>query len=183
MHKSGLPSEPKKCRAKSQKGQKTLQIVAGSDRDNTTVLAAVSASGSTLPPLTIFQGKQVHTTWRPSSDPTSEHFPWIYPNESGWMKANVFHKWFVEWEARTRTTNNEGELETCLMIYDGHLSHLNYTTIKLARETRVTILKLPPHTTDLLQPLDVAVFKSLKQKWGAVHSKCTVKVRIRNNNF
>ena len=64
--------------------------------------------------------------------------------------------------------NNEGELETHLMLNDGHLSHVNYITIKLARETRVTILKLPPHTTDLLQPLDVAVFKSLKQKWGAV---------------
>ena len=51
------------------------------------------------------------------------------------MKADVFHKWFVEWEARTRTTNNQGQLETRLMIYDGHLSQVNYATIKLARET------------------------------------------------
>ena len=78
------------------------------------------------------------------------------------MKADVFQKWFVEWEARTKTTNNEGELETRLMIYDGHLSHVNYASIKLARETSVTILKLPPHTTCLLQPLNVAVIKSLK---------------------
>ena len=32
----------------------------------------------------------------------------------------------------------------------------------MARQKSVTIIKLPPHTTDLLQPLDVAVFKSLK---------------------
>ena len=62
------------------------------------------------------------------------------------MKADVFHKWFMELEARTRTTNNESELEACLAIYDGHLSHVNYTTIKLAQETRVTILKLLPHS-------------------------------------
>ena len=37
-----------------------------------------------------------------------------------------------------------------------------YGTIDLARQKSVTIIKLPPHTTDLLQPLDVAVFKSLK---------------------
>ena len=72
VDEAGLPSEPKKCRVVS---QKTLQIVTGSDKDNTTVLAAVSASGTTLPPLIIFQGKQVQTTWRPSSDPTSKHFP------------------------------------------------------------------------------------------------------------
>ena len=54
------------------------------------------------------------------------------------------------------------------MIYGGHLSHVSYATIKLARKTRVTILKLKPNTTDLLQPLHVAVFKSLKQNLGAL---------------
>ena len=170
----------KKC-VVSQKGQKTLQIVTGSDRDNTTVLAAAASSGVTLPPLIVFQGKQVQTTWRPSSDPTSEHFPWVYANGSVWMKADVFHEWFVEWEGRARTTNNEGKLETCLMIYDGHLCHFNYATIKLARETMVAMLKLLPHTTDLLQPL-TKMGSSVIQA-AAENLKCTVKVRIRNNNI
>ena len=69
------PVSQKKCRVVSQNGQKTLQIVTGSDKDNTTVLAAVSASDTALPSLIIFQDKQVQITWRPSSDPTSEHFP------------------------------------------------------------------------------------------------------------
>ena len=41
-----------------------------------------------------------------------------------------------------------------------------YGTIDLARQKSVTIIKLPPHTTDLLQPLDVVVFKSLKDHSG-----------------
>ena len=33
---------------------------------------------------------------------------------------------------------------------------------------KVRIIKLPAHTTDVLQPLDVSVFKSLKDDWGSI---------------
>ena len=56
---TGILHEPKKCKVVSLKGQPTLQIITGSDRDNTTILAAVSGSGETLPPLITFQEKQV----------------------------------------------------------------------------------------------------------------------------
>ena len=52
----------KKCHVELQMGQKTFQIVTGSDRDNTTVLAAVSASVTTFLPLMIFHGKQGQST-------------------------------------------------------------------------------------------------------------------------
>ena len=57
-------------------------------------------------------------------------------------------------------------LEPRILIFDGHLSHLWYYTIKLAQEKNVTIIKLPAYTTDVLQPLDVLCFKSLKVYWG-----------------
>ena len=60
------------------------------------------------------------------------------------------------------TEDHDRELEPRLLIYDGHLSHMWHGTIALARQKKVTIIKLPPHTTDLLQPLHVAVFKSVK---------------------
>ena len=86
------------------------------------------------------------------------------------MKSDIFSKWFCEWESRTRIITEAGNLEHRLMIYDGHPSHLNYDTIKHAWINNVTTLKLPPHTTDLLQPVDVSVFKSLKDKWGMYFS-------------
>ena len=66
------------------------------------------------------------------------------------------------------TEDSISVLEPRLLIYDGHLSHVWYGTLELARQQKVTIIKLPPHTTDLLQPLDVAVFKSLKDHWGDI---------------
>ena len=140
----------------------------GSDGENTTVLAAVSASGKTFPPLIIFQGKQVQTNWQPATDANQEFYARIYLNEKGWMKADIFHKWFVEWEIKSRTENKEGVLETRLMIYNSHLFCVHYVTICYAHEKNVTILKLPLHTTNILQPRDVSVFKSLKEKWGTV---------------
>ena len=49
------------------------------------------------------------------------------------------------------TEDNHRELETQLLSYDGNLSHMWYETIDLSRQESVKIIKLPPHTTDLLQ--------------------------------
>ena len=57
-------------------------------------------------------------------------------------------------------------LEPRLLLYGGHLSHLWYGKIQLAKEKHNTVIKLPAHTTDVLQPLDMSVFKSLKDHWG-----------------
>ena len=55
VDESRVPQEPRKCKLVSLKGQPTLQIITGSDRDNTTILVAVSGSGETLPLLMIFK--------------------------------------------------------------------------------------------------------------------------------
>ena len=83
------------------------------------------------------------------------------------MSSDAFYKWFEEWEVKTRS-HKDGELKPRLLIYDGHLSHIWYGTLELARAQNVTIIKLPPHTRDLLQPLDVSVFKSFKGYWGDI---------------
>ena len=59
-------------------------------------------------------------------------------------------------------------LEPRMLIFDGDLSHLWYDTIKLAQEKDGTIIKLPAHTTDVLQPLNVSCFKSLKDYWSKI---------------
>ena len=130
----GFLISQKKCKVLSLKGQPTLQIITGSDRDNTTILAAVSGCGETLPPLIIFQGKQNQTTWHPSTKPDHKFYPWIYANEKGWMKSDIFYKWFVEWEKKTLSYISDEVLEGRLMIYDGHLSHVGLPTLQCVLE-------------------------------------------------
>lgn len=49
-----------------------------------------------------------------------------------------------------------------LIIEDGHSSHISIEVMNEACKNDVYLLCLPAHTTHILQPLDVAVFKSLK---------------------
>jgi hypothetical protein len=52
-----------------------------------------------------------------------------------------------------------------LIIYDGHSTHIDQSIIETAIKENIKILKLPPHSSHLLQPLDLSVFKSFKGTW------------------
>ena len=54
-----------------------------------------------------------------------------------------------------------------LIIEDGHSSHISTQVIEEACKNDVYLLCLPAHTTHIMQPLDVAVFKSLKGNYKA----------------
>ena len=51
------------------------------------------------------------------------------------------------------------------LFFDGHGFHLTYATVKAAMDDQIIMICLPPRTSHALQPLDVAVFKPLKDKW------------------
>ena len=58
-----------------------------------------------------------------------------------------------------------------LLIMDGHGTHMSIEIIELARSNGVYLLCLPAHTTHILQPLDVGVFKSFKSNFSKACSK------------
>ena len=53
-----------------------------------------------------------------------------------------------------------------LLIQDGHSSHVSIELIEKAHENNVCLLCLPAHTSHILQPLDVGVFKSFKSNFN-----------------
>lgn len=80
-------------------------------------------------------------------------------SEGGSMTQEIFYSFMVKFI-------NDVKERPILLIYDGHLSHMEYKTLKLAKDNGITIIRLPPHTTDLLQPLDVCCFGPIKRKWS-----------------
>jgi DDE superfamily endonuclease len=52
-----------------------------------------------------------------------------------------------------------------LLILDGHNSHVTYRFCKFAADKKIIVIRLPAHTTHVLQPCDVGVFGPLASAW------------------
>lgn len=78
----------------------------------------------------------------------------------GWMTSEIFRNYFIK-----TFVPNVGDKRPILSIYDGHVSHVDSILIETAQNENIHILKLPAHTSHLLQPLDLAVFRSFKAIW------------------
>ena len=54
-----------------------------------------------------------------------------------------------------------------LILYDGHKSHISLTLTECAKQYNVVLFVLPPHTSHITQPLDVAVFGPFKSMYNS----------------
>jgi hypothetical protein len=52
-----------------------------------------------------------------------------------------------------------------LLIIDGHKSHKSLAFQDLCKESKIITLCMPPHTSYILQPLDVGCFAPLKRAY------------------
>ena len=50
----------------------------------------------------------------------------------------------------------------CVLIFDGHRSHTTTAFITYVMRNNIILLRLPPHPSHLLQPLDVRLFGPVK---------------------
>ena len=94
----------------------------------------------------------------------------LYPmSTSGWMEAPNFLEWFTK--LFFPAVEEMVQTGPVVLFLDGHQSHAALPLIELAKDHGVILYALPPHTTHLLQPLDVGVFAPLKQVWSQVLKK------------
>lgn len=149
--------DPSKTKIVGAINKRSVRMTGGSGRENTTVLVSCSASGAKIPLLCVFKGKHVMESWMDDNEVNSTAYT---ASQRGWMDSIIFKNWFL----KVFLPNIPNE-RPVILIYDGHASHCSLEVIKAARDNNVTILKLPPHTTHILQPLDVGIFKSMKVNW------------------
>ena len=105
----------------------------------------------------ICEGKHLYATWKGNTACIPEGTTYGC-SDNGWITSKIFLDWL-------KFFIKEVKQRPLILLCDGHRSHVTLEVILLAHQNDVTIVKFPSHTTHLLQPLDVAVFKGLKIAW------------------
>ncbi|XP_065670926.1 uncharacterized protein LOC136089130 [Hydra vulgaris] len=143
------------------KSKDAYELAGSSGKAMYSVLFCVSADGRYLPPFVVFKGEgYLYSKWVENGPPGCA----FGATASGWMQDFLFENWFVE----HFIPFVDQDQKPILLLYDGHGSHLTYGTIKAAMDNDIQIICLPPNCSHALQPLDVAVFRPLKNEWRKI---------------
>ncbi|XP_073959486.1 uncharacterized protein [Choristoneura fumiferana] len=121
----------------------------------TTVLACINAAGCFIPPMVIFKGVRNIPELSNGSLPNS--LTRLSPK--GWINASLFLEWLKFFAASIPPAR------PVMLIMDSHASHINPSVLEYARYEHIVLFTMPAHTSHLLQPLDVGVFRPLKVAW------------------
>jgi hypothetical protein len=101
---------------------------------------------------------QPHNTWV-KEDSASQCI--IRTSKTGWINSELLETWFEEvvvpWA--------EGKTGAKAVFLDNCSAHFSEHVIKRCEELNIKFIPLPPNSTWLTQPCDVALFRSLKLSW------------------
>ena len=125
-----------------------------------TIIIAINASGHALPPQIIMAGKKHQSQWY-SAIPKNYR---ISLSDNGWTNDILGFEWLQEMFEKHTASQTAGKYR--LLILDGHSSHATASFDQFCTERRIIPLYMPPHSSHLLQPLDISCFAPLKHYYG-----------------
>ena len=141
-------------------GAKQVGSITSAERGElVTVIYTVRADGMVLPPMFIFPRVNYKVGSSPGRIGTA--------TRSGWVNEGEFVKYLHHVGNQTNCSKDR----PILLIMDNHESHCSLKAIDNAKELRIVLLTIPPHTSHRMQPLDVAVYGPFKLAyWRAMDS-------------
>lgn len=144
----------------SKKDRQVGQVTSAERGTLVTVCFTINAIGNALPPFFIFPRVKYNNIFI-SGAPMGLDGD-AYP--SGWMTSKSFLKYLQHFVKFTISS-----IENCtLLTLDNHESHVSIEVIHFAKSNGITMLTLPPHCSNKMQPLDVTVFSSFKSRYNNV---------------
>ena len=132
-----------------------------SNREWVTVIQGVNATGWALPPFVVVKATWILSSWLEESGLPCD---WrVIPSENGWTTNEIGVDWIKHFELHTQP-RKVGVYR--LLVLDGHNSHHSADFELYCQERNIITLCMPPHSSHILQPLDVGCFSPLKTAYG-----------------
>jgi hypothetical protein len=151
----------------------TAKVITGSDRYSrphllqpgnrewVTAIESVNSTGWALPSYIIFKAKTYHQEgW---FDTLQDDWR-LDIIDNGWTTDEIGIKWLTKLFIPITNTRTSGSYR--MLVLDGHGSHLTPEFDRTCTENNIIPVCMPPHSSHLLQPLDVSCFAVLKRQYG-----------------
>lgn len=137
------------------------KLIQPGNREWVSVIQGVNSEGCTIPPFIVFKGN-----WHMSNWYGEEGLPYGWQSrttKNGWTTNETALEWIKHFDKSSRT-NQKGVYR--LLILDGHESHHSDAFEEYCRTNNILTLCMPPHSSHLLQPLDISCFGPLKKAYS-----------------
>ena len=157
---TNLSDDPgtKKCLFK--RGVKYPDRVRDSSKSATSIMFCGSADGTMLPSYVVYKSEHLWSTWTEGGPPNTRY----NRSYTDWFDSHCFSDWF-----ETVFVRGVSELSGRKVIIGDNLSsHFSEKVLSLAKDNNISFTCLPPNSTHLAQPLDVAFYGPLKRSWRII---------------
>ena len=129
----------------------------------TSLIFAAAGNGTLLPPYIVYESVNLYDSWT-TAGPRDTRYN---RSKSGWFYTVSFSDWFTT-IALPYCKKVDGRE---VLVGDNLGSHLSLDVINLCEKNNIAFVFLPPNSTHICQPLDVAFFRPLKSVWRFIMDK------------
>jgi hypothetical protein len=156
---TNITDDPGRKKVVVRRGCRHPERIIDHSKSSTSVMFAAAGDGTLLPPYITYKAENLYNTW-------TEHGPkgTVYNrSKSGWFTLEIFEDWFrrIALPYFSKFDQNKKKV----MIGDNLASHVSPYILEECKNNNISFILLPPNSTAITQPLDVAFFRPLKIKW------------------
>lgn len=136
---------------------KQATMMTEGSREFCSMLDTINDTGSVIAPFIVWGGKMHRESYYNKNDNRDASFA---VSDSGHMEDELGLLYISQhFEPHTRTGR------PCILIVDGHCSHICWPVIEFALDHNIQIIQLPSKSTHILQPLNVGCFALLQSAY------------------
>lgn len=154
---TNLSDDPGRIKCLFKRGVKYPERVMNSSKTAISLMFAGTATGDLLPPYVVYRAEHLWSSWCLGGPKGTRY----NVTKSGWFDANSFEDWFIKCVLPWAKKNEEPKVA----IGDNLSSHFSVEVLRKCQEYNIRFACLPPNSTHMCQPLDVAFFAPMKRNW------------------